>query len=291
MKVAYCALHRHDSDAFFRAWGSRHSQALAAIGLVQTADTGQINWSTVVRAAINTDAGYEIWRFNDSMQATAPLYFKFNYGTGGVTTTGRLQVQMGTGSNGSGTLTGTTTTARVITEGNGAWNVDQVFRFAYCHVDGFLGMQVADVDGAFAGNHPGHFAAMRTIDSAGLATATGAMACWKWGDTTHAFRYAATAVDFGAQTAQGRPQLTLFPQSITGTRLQTGELQAMLCFIPTPQIQPLIGLLGVIEADFPEGNTFDCTPAGLTQRTYLALKNIGIANSLGQAGKLAMLWE
>jgi hypothetical protein len=39
---------------------------IAAMGLVQTSDTGQINWVTVARPALNTIAGYEIWRFNDA---------------------------------------------------------------------------------------------------------------------------------------------------------------------------------------------------------------------------------
>ena len=31
----------------FRSWGSTISTQIAAMGMVQTADTGQINWTTV----------------------------------------------------------------------------------------------------------------------------------------------------------------------------------------------------------------------------------------------------
>jgi hypothetical protein len=68
-------------DATFRAWGSGIAAQIAAMGLVQTSDTGQINWVTVARPALNTIAGYEIWRFNDALQATKPVFIRIDYGT------------------------------------------------------------------------------------------------------------------------------------------------------------------------------------------------------------------
>jgi hypothetical protein len=97
------------SDAAFRAWGQAISAALAALGLVQTADTGQINWSTVTKPTVNATAqGYEVWRFADALQATAPVYVKIEYGSATSSTTAPgIWVTVGTGSNGSGTITGT----------------------------------------------------------------------------------------------------------------------------------------------------------------------------------------
>lgn len=63
------------TDAAFRTWGLAYNAKLAAAGLVQTADTGQIDWATVLAAtAINTVQGYEIWRFDDALQATVPVF-------------------------------------------------------------------------------------------------------------------------------------------------------------------------------------------------------------------------
>lgn len=59
----------HQTDAAFRAWGSDVNAHLAAVGLKQTIDTGQINWSTVTRPGTNTSGGYEIWCFNDSLSS------------------------------------------------------------------------------------------------------------------------------------------------------------------------------------------------------------------------------
>ena len=93
----------HTSTTGFRAWGSEVSAQLAAIGLVQTADTGQINWTTVTwTATANVSSGYEIWRFADST-----LYFKLEYGTGpNGSGYPSMWMTVGTGSNGSGTITG-----------------------------------------------------------------------------------------------------------------------------------------------------------------------------------------
>lgn len=102
----------NNSDANFRAWGSYLSARMAAVGLVQTADTGQINWTTVTApSGVGVFQGYEIWRFADALQATAPVYIKIEYGEAPASADGpSVRVQFGSGSNGSGTLTGTLST-------------------------------------------------------------------------------------------------------------------------------------------------------------------------------------
>lgn len=99
------------TDADFRAWGSGIAAQIAAMGLVQTTDTGQINWATVARPAINTSAGYEVWRFADALQATKPVFIRLDYGISAVADRPRLIVRVGTGTDGAGTLTGQVGTA------------------------------------------------------------------------------------------------------------------------------------------------------------------------------------
>lgn len=99
----------HDitTDAGFRAWGSMFAKGLKEVGLVQTADTGQINWETVeTPGENNTDAGYEVWRFNDALQETQPIYLKIIYGRALSASRLRLAFQVGTGSDGAGNLEG-----------------------------------------------------------------------------------------------------------------------------------------------------------------------------------------
>jgi hypothetical protein len=96
------------SDATFRTLGSSISNAIAAVNIVKTSDTGQVNWTTVTKpASANVVAGYEIWKFNDALQATYPVYIKIEYGTGGNDASFYgLWITVGTGTDGAGNLTG-----------------------------------------------------------------------------------------------------------------------------------------------------------------------------------------
>lgn len=100
------------TDAAFRAWGSAISAGIAAAGWVQTADTGQINWSTVTGPGTvnqNVVAGYEIWRMNDDLQASYPCFLKLQYGSGPNSSghygkSPNLTLSIGTASDGAGSL-------------------------------------------------------------------------------------------------------------------------------------------------------------------------------------------
>jgi len=89
------------SDTTWRAWGLGFHNALAALGtVVQTSDTGQANWATATRSA----GAYEIWRFNDTLQSTAPAFWKFSFLNAG--TNCRVQIELASGTDGAGNLTG-----------------------------------------------------------------------------------------------------------------------------------------------------------------------------------------
>jgi hypothetical protein len=104
------------TDAQFRAWGSAIGVKFAAMGLVQTGDTGQINWTTVLAPTIaSTVQGYEVWRFNDALQATVPVFLKFEYGSGAGAANPSIFISLGSGSNGTGSLTGVLSTRQQIT--------------------------------------------------------------------------------------------------------------------------------------------------------------------------------
>lgn len=95
------------SDTTYRAWGSSVKAALLDIGLVQTTDTGQVDWTTVTSPAAGTLNAYEIYRFSDPLQATAPIFIKIEYGASS-SSAGYpwMYVTMGSATNGAGSLTG-----------------------------------------------------------------------------------------------------------------------------------------------------------------------------------------
>lgn len=99
------------TDADFRAWAQVVHNMMENAGLVQTADTGQINLTTVTKPTANNGVGgYEIWRFDDALQATAPIFIRLEYGTSYYNASGAQAPQVthiiGTGTNGAGTITG-----------------------------------------------------------------------------------------------------------------------------------------------------------------------------------------
>lgn len=157
------------TDALFRVWGSGFAAAWAALGWVQTGDTGQINWLTVTRPlAANTKMGYEIWRFNDALQATSPVFVRIDYGSGSATNNPRMWLTWGTGTDGAGNMNpGSLETFTIGRAGS-----DTTVRTAYfsggtgrgCF---FTGLNVAASVGCFG------FGVERTKDAAGADTGDG----------------------------------------------------------------------------------------------------------------------
>lgn len=91
----------HSSDAGFRVWGKGVSDLLVAAGAVLTADTGQINWTTVTRPGAGASAGYEMFKFTDT---TGDWYLRVSYETAAVATYPALSFQIGASTNGAGVL-------------------------------------------------------------------------------------------------------------------------------------------------------------------------------------------
>lgn len=83
---------------------------LVAGGLLQSAgDTGQINFSTNTSypSGASQSIGYQIWEFQDALQATTPIFIKLEFGSGASGAAyGGMWITVGKGSDGSGNITG-----------------------------------------------------------------------------------------------------------------------------------------------------------------------------------------
>jgi hypothetical protein len=92
----------------YKVWVT-HIHNTFLLGWVNTSDTGQLDISTLPSLGLSSISysGYKIYRMNDSLQATYPVYVKVEYGNGyqGLYCPG-LRVSFGTGSDGAGNLTG-----------------------------------------------------------------------------------------------------------------------------------------------------------------------------------------
>jgi hypothetical protein len=117
-KTSFTVAPSNASDASFRVWGKALSDALTAVGCAKTADTGQIDWATVTRAALSTYAGYEIRTLPASaLQTACPVYIKIEYGAGATQTYCALRMTIGRATDGAGNLTGITSSAIALVNG------------------------------------------------------------------------------------------------------------------------------------------------------------------------------
>lgn len=95
----------NSTDAFFRAWSKFIFDTMVAGGWVQTADTGQINFTTVTRPTLtNEQRGYVIMRMDDALQATAPVFLKMGFGSSGAANNMGVWLTLGASSDGAGTI-------------------------------------------------------------------------------------------------------------------------------------------------------------------------------------------
>lgn len=292
---------RHDSDATFQEWAQEIFDRFVAVGLVNTADTGQLATPVVAaRPADNTDAGYWIFRFNDSLQGSAPIFLKVIPGTllGGSNAYPRLRIYVGTGTDGAGTLTGILSSTTSADNGNvtgfNSCITDTAYLSLLCHTEGFFGF--AWKAGFTPDPKNGLFCISRTCDSSGTPTALGAIAVWGGSSTAlrgvQAFRYAATAAAYRYNSTAADAALGMNPQAPSASSVGS-DFQAYVAYTITPQVQPIIGLCGVYESEVPLGTTFSATLVGSTARTYVGLLvNQGLfgGSSTGSC-KFAMLWE
>ena len=108
------------SNVLFEAWALQVHTAILATGLVQTADTGQIVFSTAVYPGVaNTKAGYAMYAFNDPNQGSYPCFIRVDFGTATAATYPSLWVQVGTSTNGAGVIGGIQT-SQIQTQETGA---------------------------------------------------------------------------------------------------------------------------------------------------------------------------
>lgn len=167
-----------NDDATFRASIVAMRAALAAVGLVQTSDTGQIDPVTVAKpVGVSTSAGYEIWRFNDARQADFPVFIKVEYGTSSVNATSlAMWMTVGSATNGAGTINAQTSSRVNLA----SQNVDLKLLMA-CFIDGtfVLGLQQT----ASLGSSGMFIAVERAKDSNGVVLDEAVMFSG-WGATT-----------------------------------------------------------------------------------------------------------
>lgn len=165
-------LHSTDS-AGFRAWGSTVSAQIGAM-LTRVTQTGDIDWATVTApSGSGVYAGSEVFRFNDPLQATHPLFIKFEYGNGSYYTAAGLRVTVGKSVDGAGAIGGVLLAATAVI--NHAGLSEGV---SNCYISGgasWFALSLAPLDTGLAGL----FYIERSVNSGGAPTGDALMIGWQ----------------------------------------------------------------------------------------------------------------
>lgn len=266
------------NTAAFQAWGSAISTSFTDVGLTKTADTGQIDWSTIVYSAATT-LGYEIWRFNDALQATAPIFFKITYGVTG--SLPYVTVSVGQGSNGAGVLTGLVAPVNTVHTANTDSGNAYPSYVCYNPAMGFLGVS-AYMYNIYSGIV---FMIARSCDDDGVPNADG---------YTFYYRNQSYMVSYIVNTAMsGGVNYALVPGNISSGAVD-GEIQVFKHYTAMPKIRSTPQLLTYLFAEIGALSQFAATPFGVTPHNYLALGKFtdsGWASGSNLNHALAMLWE
>ena len=278
------------SDALFRTWGKKLADAMDAVGLTKTADTGQIDWATVTRSGSSNGLhGYEIRYLDDSLHGTCPIYLRIEWRNGTSTSRPSIYLQVATGSDGAGVLTGVqimTLTAVGATNANGS---SASRNGAACFASGCFAL----LYGYDTGN-PGrfHFGVSRTCDPDGTPNADGAMVWYGSGTTPAAStrqysRVAATSIVGGSPTPG-------FHSSGFASFDNGSDIYSLGAVTFTDQgFEPMLSPVGVMSADRTAGTTFTMDVCGSTH-TYFPTDSTGgvlYMNGASSTCVCAILWE
>jgi hypothetical protein len=286
-----------DTDTDFRAWGSQISAQLQAVGLVQTADTGQIDWTTVSISGYPGSVGYEIYEFSasDPFQAGTPVVFKLEYGAASAEAP-EMWLTVGASSDGAGNITGTYKTNRVNFMGSANPTFNSAFPSYICHkpASGFLG--VALKIGSYGSNTGYAFFITRTNDTSGAATGDGwnlyvTNASNPQGQIQGYFQNPSYPTQFPISgTVSGNPSIAVWPYDLTSS-YAGGSLQAVTVYALQPAVQTNAQLCAAVLTEIPVGNQFALNVVGLTPRNFISVGVTGPFIANGYQYTNCMIWE
>lgn len=273
-----------DADAVFQTWVGLIHDALEAVGMVQTADTGQLNPATVTFPGTNfVDAGYEVWRFDDAEQASFPIFVKVIYGRNGGTDEPRVKLVVGGATDGAGSI------SDVIWDKNdnnftNSETADDSGIIHIAHSDGALVMAFqATSSGAGFG-----LSVERLRDPSDGSVRDDAAGVFGYGELSYGVSRARDAngqhQEFDGGTLPYRTPV-VYPTGDGSTSAQQGsDIGFGMCLFTTHRVEPQsIGFVPYIAADINLGTEGAITLHG-TERDY-------ITRHAGDLGAFAVLGE
>lgn len=289
---------RFTTNAEFRAWGSWISDGLANCGIIKTGDPGPINWASVeMPAVVSAWQGYEIYRFDDALQTTSPVFFKIEYGSGAAgNTVPGLRWTVGTSSNAVGLSNGTIMgfVAKDQSLANGWTITSSAGAFANNTLVAYLSggnnwfIIALGVRGTGSTASYTHLISIeRTVDANGAVTGDGLLIAYKAaagsvGPGQITWSPILGTISHAAATADGFGMLT--PERGGGvTGANTAVYPIFHDWGGGVFLNPGLNLFGYFHSEFTAGtaNTFDVYGAS---HTYMPLGNTAVYGIGGRCG-------
>lgn len=266
----------HTSDAGFRAWAQELDAAFIAAGWVNTADTGQVNLSTMTRPGTNTMAGYRVYYLNDSLHATAPIYMRVDYRTGGTATYPQWSPVLGQGTNGAGVLTGLTSTPTSPVQSIDPSSTVANYSTYVSWGDGYFA--IAWKAGATTNGY-GFFAVNRFTDSLGTPKADGYAVYYRViGTTPTALQQ---CISYLANTVYEQTTSYSMVGGNVSTSLVAGVAQVYRNYVITPRMQLNPFMLCVVKSELPTGTVFQADVVGTGLRNWMSVSQVTGAATVG----------
>jgi hypothetical protein len=282
----------NNTDANFRAWINEINNALIAFGWLATSDSGQINFSTVTRpTAASIYQGYAMYKMNDSLQSTVPVFLRIDFGTSASTDEPGIKFQVGIGAtDGAGAITGVVM-AQVTTGVVGMTPTGTSFN---CRSSGSSAAFRMSFWSSVTANHGFTLMIERDKDTSGIDTAGGVNVIWSYITSSNAAN--AQSVFITPSTVIS-PVHTVWYALVTAQSSQSGggNIGIAPVRIPLgPFRNPMLGALVCALGDYTVETTQSVTHYG-SSHTYLMCRlqagnNVNI-NGLNGACAFAMLWE
>lgn len=296
----------------WKSWWQDIDTHFTTAGLVHTADTGQLDFTTVTTAPHATNVGYKVYAFNDALQATMPIIIKLTFGSnymgnGDGAISSFVKVDIGTATDGAGNLsaaldiTSSFPSSNNTSAGSAAPPYSTSLQNAICYNEtyGFFGVQYAP--GMMNPTSGSTFSQLsffiqRSVDNTGAPTNAGFtvympqqtgysnsgtisyMNSWYWnGTTAYTGQYWAQSI---GNNYQHNP----------GSTYGGPQIQRAWNFTPTMNVVP--GLLTLTVGDIPYLNEFTVTDFSVS-KNFIVLSQLsgGWVDNLNNTRCLAMLFQ
>lgn len=256
----------HVTNADFSAWVNELIAMMLSCGMVQTADTGQLAPGALTKPAASTSAGYRIYSMFGGM-----LAMKLEFGTAANTSQPAIWMTVGTGSNGSGNITGQSSTRSLVGLAS-AVGVAATQQSYMCYNATYGVFWIANKRTTSSYFYQ-MFGVVTSVDSLGAPTSKGFMTYYRSG-TSSSNAFCQSVYVLGSATYAGSNNASMIYHDRT-TSADGANFHPYKHYAALPAGEPISQMVSVLAVDIGSDVTFTTTPVGTTPLTYITLGDYG----------------